>query len=263
MKKTWTLIALMAGAACGCAQGLIVWSDYVGSGSTQFSIDVWSPQPYSGLEQIGNSATDASPNSGTTVYTGQPLGGGTAGSGSTAYGNGNAWTIALYASTSASIPVVLTTADKVASSTFFTMGGTGAANRLEDEANEGGPGYAGAWSLGFGGGAATTLPGTESGSAGSTQVQLAAWYSGGGATSYAAAVASGLPAGASEVGILQGLGGANASGPPSVAPDLAGLGITSFAISYIPEPSTMVLGVIGALAFLTRRQWPNLKRSRA
>ena len=250
MKKISTLIALMAGAIGAYAQGLIVWSDYAGSGSTEFSIDVWSPQPYSGLEQIGNSATDASPNSGTTVYLGTPLGGGTTGSGFTAYGNGNAWTIALYASTSASIPVSLATLDEVASSTFFTTGGTGAANKLEDPASGGGQGYAGAWSLGFGGGGVTTLPGTESGTAGSAQVQLAVWYSGGGATSYAAAVYSGMPTGTSEVGILHGLGGANASGPPSTPPDLAGLGITSFSISYIPEPSTMALVAIGASAFL-------------
>jgi hypothetical protein len=198
------------------------------------------------VEQIGNAATDASPNSGTTVYNGEPLGGSVTGSGPTAYGNGNAWTIALYASTSSSTAVALTTADEVASSTFLNYGGTGTANILEAPTVGGGPGYAGGWALNFGAGTATALPGTESGSAGSAQVQLAAWYSGGGVTSYATAVRDGLPAGASEVGILNGLGSSNGS----LAPDLAGLGITSFSLAVSPEPSTMALGVIGALAFL-------------
>jgi hypothetical protein len=261
MKKTWTLIALMAGAAGGHAQGTIVWSDYVGSGSAEFSIDIWASY-YE--EQIGNSATDASPNSGTTVYTGQPLGGGSTGSGPSAFGNGNAWTIALYASTSSTVAVALTTADEVASSTFVTTGGTGVANILEDPAHGGGPGNAGAWALNYTASVATALPGTATGSFGSAQVQLAAWYSGGGATSYFAAIVSGGPAGASEVGIISGLGGANPTGPPATAPDLAGLGITSFSVvSDTPEPSTMTLGVIGALAFLIRQPWPNLKRTRA
>jgi hypothetical protein len=252
MKKTWTLIALMAGAAGGFAQGTVCWSDYVGDisghgGNGAFSIDIWSPSPANPtVEQIGNAATDASPNSGTTIYNGAPRGGSANGSGPTAYGNGNAWTIALYASTSSFVTVALTTADEVASSTFFAMGGTGAANKLEDQASGGG-GFAGGWTLNFDSASLTVLPGTTSGNAGSAQVQLAAWYSGGGATSYAAAVMAGLPAGTSEVGNLNGLGGANAGGPPSTTPDLSGLGITSFSLAVVPEPSTMVLGVIGAI----------------
>jgi hypothetical protein len=241
----------MAGAVGAYAQGSIVWSDYVGgsTGSTAFTITIWSPNPASPtMQQIGNTATDAP--GGGTVYGGVPLGGSTTGTGSTAYGNGNAWTIALYASTSASTAVVLTTADEVASSTFENMGGTGKANILESPSLGGGPGYAGAWSLNFGSSAATLLPGTTAGSAGGSQLQLAAWYSGGGVTSYATAFSEGLPAGASEVGILNGLGGGS---PPATAPDLGGLGITSFSLATtVPEPSTIALGVIGASAFLMR-----------
>jgi len=253
MKKTLTLMTLMAGAVGGYAQGTMVWGDYVGSGSTSFTITIWSPNPASpSIQQTGNTATDASPNAGTTVYGGVPLGGSATGSGVTAYGNGAAWTIALYASTSSSTAVALTTADEVASSTFFTTGGTGKMNVIESTADGGGNGNAGAWT---GGSAAIGIPGTATGSAGSAQIQLAAWYSGGGITSYATALSTtGEPYGASTVGILNGLGGSNPVGPPSFAPDLAGLGITSFSLitTNVPEPSTIALGVIGASAFLMR-----------
>jgi len=252
MKKTLTLITLMAGAVGGYAQGTLAWGDYIGSGGSQFTITVWSPNPSApGVQQIGNSSTDASPNPGSTVYGGVPLGGSTTGSGPTAYGNGNAWTIALYASTSSTTAVTPTTGDEVVSSTFENMGGTGKSNILESTAYGGGPGYAGAWTANFGSFNTTALPGTLTGTAGSAQVMLAAWYSGGGITSYAAAVGA-VPAGTSEIGMLVGLGGLNASGPPSTAPDLAGIGITSFSLTSVPEPSTIALGVIGASAFLMR-----------
>jgi len=244
MKKTLTLIALMAGAVGGYAQGTVVWADYSGSGATTFSITVWSPNPTSpGVQQIGNTSTDGSPSAGTTVYGGVPLGGAATGSGPTAYGNGNAWTIALYASTSSTTAVALTTSDEVASSLFVNSGGTGKANILESPAFGGGPGNAGSWT---GGVAAVGLPGASV----SAQVQLAAWYSGGGITSYAAAVTAGVPAGASEVGTISALGGSGS--PPLPSPDLAGLGITSFSLTTVPEPSTIALGVIGASAFLMR-----------
>jgi hypothetical protein len=244
MKKTLTLIALMAGAVGGYAQGTVIWADYQGSGATTFSITIWSPNPASpSVQQIGNTSTDGSPNGGSTVYGGVPLGGSATGSGVTAYGNGAAWTIALYASTSSSTPVTLQTSNEVASSTFYTTGGTGKANVLETPALGGGAGYAGSWT---GGGSAIALPGATT----SAQIQLAAWYSGGGVTSYSGAVSAGVPVGASEIGMLSGLGGSGS--PPATPPDLAGIGITSFSLTTIPEPSTITLGVIGASAFLMR-----------
>lgn len=245
----------MAGAVGGYAQGTLAWGDYIGSGGSQFTITVWSPNPSTpGTQQIGNSSTDASPSPGSTVYGGVPLGGAATGSGATAYGNGNAYTIALYASTSSATAVTPTTADEVVSSTFENMGGTGKSNILESTAFGGGPGYAGAWTANFGSENTTALPGTLTGTAGSAQVMLAAWYSGSGITSYATAASTpGIPYGASEIGILSGLGGLNSGGPPSTAPDLAGLGITSFSlVTTVPEPSTIALGVIGASAFLMR-----------
>jgi hypothetical protein len=249
MKKTLTLIALMAGSVGAYAQGTIIWSDYVSG----FTIDVWSPNPSTPtVEESGNTSTDAP--AGNSTYKGVPLGGSATGSGPTAYGNGNAYTIALYASTGSSVAVALTSADEVASSTFYNSGGTGAGDVIESPANGGGAGYAGAWSLNFGNNTLTVLPGTATGNAGSAQVELAAWYSGGGATSYSAAVAAGDPVGNSAIGILTGLGGSNgASSPPSTAPNLGGLGITSFSLATpIPEPSTIVLGVMGASTFLMR-----------
>jgi len=246
----------MAGAVGAYAQGSVVWSDYVGgsTGSSAFTILVWGPNPASpSVQQIGDSSTDAP--AGSTVYGGSPLGGSTTGSGVTAYGNGNAWTIALYSSISSSTAVALTTADEVASSTFENSGGTGKGNILEAPGGTtmGGPGYAGAWSLNFGSSAATILPGTSGAGGSGAQVQLAAWYSGGGVTSYATAVADGLPAGASEVGTLSALGGSFMGGPNATAPDLGGIGITSFSLTTsVPEPSTIALGVIGASAFLMR-----------
>lgn len=255
MKKTLTLITLMAGAVGGYAQGTLAWGDYLGgTGPTAFSIDIWSPNPSSPLvEQLGNSATDASPAAGTTVFGGVPLGGSTVGTGPTGYGNGNGYTIALYASTSSSVAVTPSVQDQVVSSTFYNSGGVGATNRLESPLAGGGAGYAGAWVANFQSFSTTALPGTSSGSAGSAQVMLAAWYSGGGATSYAAAVTALVPYGTSEVGTIVGLGGANAGAPPSTSPDLSGLGITSFSlVSPVPEPSTIALGVMGASAFLMR-----------
>jgi len=45
MKKTLTIVALMAGAVGAYAQGSVVWSDYVGgsTGSSAFTILVWGP----------------------------------------------------------------------------------------------------------------------------------------------------------------------------------------------------------------------------
>jgi len=251
MKKTLTLVALMAGAVGVYAQGTVVWSDYVSG----FSIDVWSPNTQSpGVVQQGNTSTDNP--AGTTVYTGVPIGGASTSAGTTAtsYGNGDEYTIGLYASTSSATAVSLAgTADLVATSPFYDTGGTGKAGILEGPAFGGGPGYAGGWTANFGVPTPVSLTGTSSGSAGSAQLQLAAWYNDNGTyTSYAAALAAGVPTGYSVVGSLSGLGGANASGPPSTAPNLGAAGITSFSLATVPEPSTIALGIIGASAFLMR-----------
>jgi hypothetical protein len=238
MKKTLTLIALLAGASGVYAQGTVQFSDYVAG----FTIDVWSPET---PEVQGNTSTDSPV--GSTSYTGSPLGGSATGTGVTAYGNGTLWTIGLYASTSSSTPVNLTPADLIATSTFQTTGGTGKANVIESP-TFGGGGNAGSWFN-----AQVAIPNAGTGSTASAQVELAAWYSGGGAASYSAAFTAGVPTGFSQVGILNGLGGPNSSGPSSSAPTLAGLGITSFSLTTAtPEPSTIALGVIGASAFLMR-----------
>jgi hypothetical protein len=245
MKKTITLIALLAGAAGVHAQGTVQFADYVAN----FTIDVWSPNPAAPtVEQRGNTATDSPV--GSTVYGGAPLGGSAAGTGATSYGNGNNYSIGLYASTSSASVVTLANGELAGTAPFQTSGGTGKANVIESPAFGGG-GNAGSWVNNTG----LALPGTATGSAGSAQIELAAWYNGGGTiTSYAAAVAAGDPTGFSQIATITGLGGANPTGPSSTAPTLAGLGITSFSLttSAVPEPSTIALGIIGASAFLMR-----------
>jgi hypothetical protein len=250
MKKTITLVALMAGAVGAYAQGTIAWGDYVSG----FTINVWSPQTGSGSTTVvqGNSSTDQP--TGNTVYTGVPIGGAATGSGASAYGNGNNYTIGLYASTGSGVAVSLA-GTPVATSLFFTSGGTGLGGQLQSPSDSGGPGNAGGWVYGFGeAGTTSTLPGTGTGTSGSAQVELAAWYSGGGATTYAAAIGAGVPAGYSPVAIFSSLGGVNPNQTVNLSPTLAGSGITSFSLAAgaVPEPSTIALGVIGASAFLMR-----------
>jgi len=79
----------------------------------------------------------------------------------------------------------------------------------------------------------------------SVNVQMRAWEAAGG-TSYEAAVAAGKLAGMSTPVTLK---VATAPAPPA---DM--IGLTSFQLSAIPEPSTLALGVLGAAALLLRRR---------
>jgi hypothetical protein len=81
------------------------------------------------------------------------------------------------------------------------------------------------------------------------QIQMKAWAAAGGA-SYEAAVAAGAKAGASASFLSEPLGGIIPGAPPATAPSLVGL--TSF--SLVPEPSTIALGALGAMALLFRRR---------
>jgi hypothetical protein len=80
---------------------------------------------------------------------------------------------------------------------------------------------------------------------GNAFVQVRAWAASAGAT-YEAALASGLNFGTSN----------NLMVKPTVAPDVPATltGLTSFAISTMPEPSVIVLGALGGLALLLRRR---------
>lgn len=75
-----------------------------------------------------------------------------------------------------------------------------------------------------------------------------AWEASGGAT-YAAAVAAGAKAGSSEAFTVT-TGGAGS--PPSLPANLVGL--KSFSLTQVPEPTTLALGALGAAALLFRRR---------
>lgn len=99
---------------------------------------------------------------------------------------------------------------------------------------------------GFFNGGTKTLTGITAGSRPFFQVK--AWEASGGAT-YDAALAAGKKTGFStvfQIGVDTGGVGSPATPPAAL------IGLTSF--SLVPEPSTIALGVLGALALLIRRR---------
>lgn len=127
MKKSITVIALLAGAVGVQAQGTINFQTYLSS----FNIAIWSPNVGNpGVETQGNSSSDLP--AGNTSYTGVPIGGSASGSGfstAAAYGNGNDFTVGLYAVAGSGQTINLSgTQDLIATATFATQGGTGAVN---------------------------------------------------------------------------------------------------------------------------------------
>jgi hypothetical protein len=249
MKIPFIWLALLGGAVGGYAQGTVNFNTYLLS----FNIAVWSPQTGPLPVQRGNTATDIP--AGTTVYNGVPLGGAgaSAGTSATSYGNGNDYSLALYAAPGLEQALSLSdgSPDLVTVTHFYTAGGTGAANVI----NGPNTGMAGGWI----GNPDLPIPGTVSGTAGQATVELVAWYNDSDTiTSYADAVADGVPNGQSDIANLNGLGGLNVSRPPSLPVPL--IGITSFAlgpstvVSPAPEPGAIALGFIGACAFLLRRR---------
>jgi len=93
-----------------------------------------------------------------------------------------------------------------------------------------------------------TVPGVAVG--GTARIQMRAWDSTFG--TYGAALAGNGKAGFSASFDVANLGGQGPSGPPSVAPNLVGL--TSFSLTQVPEPSTIALGALGVAALLFRRR---------
>jgi len=251
MKKTLAVLTLLAGAVSGYSQGQVYMGDYA---LGDFQITIWSPQTpaaNAGTQLQGNSpstfgtgTTLTGPDvpSGTqTGYTGVPLGGSASGAAApTDFANGSLWSVQLYAAPySGTLDSTLPAADAVAGTVanmYTVAGNTGTYNSS----------------------VTATIPGVPGGSA--AELQLKAWYNGGGTiTSYEAAVAAGgatAPNGVSSVGAetLVALPGTPNDLPgPGDSYTLAG-GITSFNVtgSAIPEPSTIALGLVGASAFLMR-----------
>jgi hypothetical protein len=258
MKKSITILALLAGATGLYAQGSIELSDY-GNGS--FTMDVFSPQLATPtVEQQGMSSVDSP--SGSTVYTGTPLGGASGGATSPLnFANGALWSLAIYAApgvgNTAGLTLAETTGQPVVLTGFQTSGGTGMAN-----AGVLGTDSAGVYSYGLNGSGITALPGFSGGGT----FQMLAWYNGGvqptlatADAQYAVQLAAGV-SGASTIESITTLGGngspaAQAGSFDNNAPGQRTGLITSFSlVTAVPEPSTIALGVIGASTFLFRRR---------
>jgi hypothetical protein len=240
MKKTLTIISLLAGAVALHAQGVVNWQSYV-QGS--FGMEVFSVNPASPTVQtVGNTANDV-PSAGVSYGTAVDLGGIATGTGSTGLPssagtyNGNLWTVGLYIDTSsAAVQADVASGSPVATSLITSSTGT---------SSIGGAGY---WGVAAGSIQPLDLTTAFAHSA-TVSVALAAWYNGTGATSYATAV--GLPRGTDDSVPASVTLNSGTSTPPT----LTGSGLVSFdLVTATPEPSTIALGVLGASAFLFRRR---------
>jgi hypothetical protein len=233
MKKTLMVVSMLAGAAGAFAQGSLNWQD----GQTGYDISILSPNSTTMpvAEETGNTQFDLP--AGSTTYIGGWIGntGASPGAGvgttpasgylGINYQNPAGFTMGLYVDTT-----------KAALTADIMSGNPAATTTLLGGAN------AGLYAQG--------TPTYVSGLAPATAVWvgLAAWYSGGGATSYASAIAGHTVEAYVESTTTVALGGGS-SAPASVV----GLGLTSFSLgSVVPEPSTIALGVIGASTFLMR-----------
>jgi hypothetical protein len=263
MKKTLIISALLAGSISAYSQGTVFFGDSL----PDVTIHIFAPQ---GAEVTGdqgsstpgvstggvttdiylNNTTDGNyaggataqaggagttNYGGSTVYTGGAIGntftGNPTAAGAYNYNNGKDYSVELYAApglnapASALQPVTQYLTIIVTSS---TVGGT-----FKSVTPASDPGI--------------------SGTSASATIALVAWYNGGGTyTTYAAALAAGVPTGESPLDNLTALGNP-AGSPPVTAPDLQGLESFSLALP-IPEPSTVALGVIGASTLLFRRR---------
>jgi hypothetical protein len=243
MKKTLTVIALLAGAVSGYSQGVISFSFYNGTGLKQ---QVFNSQPiasstylvtYGGVvtaEEVGSTAANIETPKGTTVYTGTGL-------------SGTGYDIALLAG-----PAGITTDGGTSSANGAANVGltqvSGVANFHTAVATAGMQAAA----------LSVTLPNTSYFAVGDqVSLAVAAWNNEGGTiTSLAQAIAADaqnpglVPFGISPVVTTTYSGGISSS-PPSLMPTT----LESFSLgTTVPEPSTIALGVMGASALLFRRK---------
>jgi len=221
MKKSLTgVVVLLAGAFVAHSQGTVGFGNY-----TSFSPGSYMYVTLNGTKIGGTTGTPVGP-------------------ASAAIANGDDWTVELYGAAGSgvaasglsplidgsianntTIPVMANLADGTSDSTVGTW-------------------YSGA----FG-----NVPGTFNG--GAATVQVYAWYNDGGTIgSYSAAVAAGQPAGFSSTANVASLGGqfSGAAPPPPGLPAALPGGMGNIALTTVPEPSTIALGVMGASAFLMR-----------
>jgi hypothetical protein len=221
MKKSLVgMLALLAGAYAAHAQGTVSLANY-GVLSTYINVS-FKPTVGSAV-LLGGSATGPAPT--LLNYAAET-------------GNGNDWTVQLYGAVGSGLAAGSLSPLAGATSTF--------ANGSTDP-------QAGTWfsKAVANVGPAGTLAGTVA------TVQLYAWYNDGGTiTSYATALADGVPTGSSITENVS-LGGPNATGPDTTPPGLPTPQNLSFNVTATPEPSTIALGVIGASAFLMRLRRKN------
>jgi uncharacterized protein (TIGR03382 family) len=244
MKKTLTIVSLLAGAAVSVhAAGEIQWNSAV-SGWEIYVYGVnYSGTPAEQATEVTGDTQWSTP-SGSTVFGGPALGGTATGSGTGMAGvyNGNNYMAGLYVgSSTAAVAAALTGGTPLVTANFVTTGGAGNGGWWV-----GSPSYWG------------QLPNNamytpSAGPAGTkVYVGIAAWFSGGGAASYAAAIAAGVPAGSD--GVSSGITLPTDLEPP---PSLEGSGLESFDLTVpvpVPEPGAIALGVMGASAWLFRRR---------
>jgi len=217
MKKLVTATMLLLLASKGYTQavspqGTVNWTDLVyPPPSPGFSITVFGSA--TAVNNQGNTINDLPP--GDAQYNGTPL-------------SGAGFEIGLYVDTSqAAVQSDVLTGTPVATAPFQTGGN------------------AGTWDLT--GSFVTSTPNLAPGTP--VYVELAAWSTDFGASSYAQAAAATGFVGYSLVSSTPiDLGNPNSGNAP---PTLNGLGITDFTIA-VPEPSTIALGLLGASAFVMR-----------
>jgi len=246
MKKTLTVMALLAGAVSVYSQGAVGMNDYFtgffgvqvepaqGSGvGTQVTVG-----GQTGWEVIGNSANTYQ----VSAYRGATLYSGSTGLAAGAYDVG---LLGVYGTATSYDQLSLAAGSVIPGSQFLSVTGTTSSAGLGNNL--------GAWSTAnvatvAGGGAST------GGGSGYT-IALAAWQnsgSKGAATTLAQAEADGYAWGVSGmVSTTLATGGT----PPGGLPFGAG-GLTDFSLASttVPEPSTIALGVIGASTLLFRRR---------
>jgi hypothetical protein len=227
MKKSLILASLLAASTGVYAQGYLNWN---ANGSWEISF--YSPDTTSpGTTFTGDSAQDVP--QGTTVYSGGWIGTSTspgagvgvapANSGGVNYQSANGFVVGLYLDTSsAAVLSDITTGSPLATDTINAGGLAGISANAQSPL------------------AAGSL----------VNVGLAAWYNGSGTvTTYAEALAASDPHGYNISTGQVALG--SLTGTP-VAINGATIGLTSFSLATVPEPSTIALGIVGASAFLMR-----------
>jgi hypothetical protein len=227
MKKSVTgVLALLAGASIAHAQGIVAFNNY-GSPAANYTIVSYTSS--------GNVNT--------------PLGGSDQGSPAPTMNNyasevgyGDDWTVELYGGLGWNLAS--------GSLTPATDGPAGTGNPIQATFANSGEGYAGQWN--------STAYAAINGSTLDNQnvtLKVYAWYNDGGTiTSYAQALADGVPTGFSAT-INATTGGPQTVGSPIPAPLAGSFG--TFDVAAVPEPSTIALGVLGASAFLMRLRRKN------